>query len=149
MAASALPKALAIAAIAALGTIGVYGVFYIGSINGLFNSIAVGVERGRFPGCPDPFKATYTGVEPVDQLLVNLVPFFCFMIDGEQNWADKITNWYLTAQWIPAWTLLSLEAIRRGNKGRPTSWYVQYSLSRSTTDKNCDPGANELPRRVG
>lgn len=122
MAKSNLSKAVAILAITAAWAIGVYGVFFIGANNGLFNSISVGIERRHFPGCPAPFKMKYTGVEAIDSLLIQLVPFFCILIDGKKSWDDAVSNWYLTSQWAAAWTLLSLEGIRRGNRGRPSSW---------------------------
>ncbi len=57
------------------------------------------------------------GVEAIDSLLIQLVPFFCILIDGKKSWDDAVSNWYLTSQWAAAWTLLSLEGIRRGNRG--------------------------------
>ncbi len=118
----ALSKLAATVAIAVIGAVGTYGVLYNGFITGLFPAITIGMERMEFPGCPVPFKSTYTGVAVLDETLLCLVPFFCFILNGKQTWADTLSNWYLTAQWVPAWVLLSLEAIRKGNRGRAASW---------------------------
>ncbi len=122
MTSARISKGAAIVALAATGIVGIYGALFVGFNNGFLPAITKGLERSEVPGCPAPFKTTYTGFTPIDVYLQNVVPFFCIAIDGKQTWDTTLSNWYLSAQLCAAWTLVCLEGLRRGNKGKVAGW---------------------------
>ncbi|KAK5243186.1 hypothetical protein LTR40_012555, partial [Exophiala xenobiotica] len=64
-----------------------------------------------------PMKQTYTGIGPVDKQLTTLVSFFYTAIDG--NRADvSLSFLYLGGQVLAAWTLITIESLRVGNRGK-------------------------------
>lgn len=119
-------RALVLASLAACGIIGGYSTMVAGSKNGFFEAIGA-CSRGTtgepyIPGGPAPFKTNYTGISAVDNQLLVLVTFFATLIDGEKSWAVRLSLWYLMVQLWAGWSLLSLEGLRKGNRGRVVSW---------------------------
>lgn len=112
--------------LAACSAFGAYSTIGTGIKNGLFDSI--GRSAGRkvvdryFPGGPAPYKTTYTGIEAIDDPLVIIIAFFTYIIDGPKTWDVVLVYWYLMAQFCAGWTLLSLEGLRKANKGHVVSW---------------------------
>src|ERR1700761_8459302 len=97
-ASSPLRRAAVVALLATCAVIGGYGTLGVGLQNGFFdtitNSIAVPIATGRtphMPGCPAPFKSSYTGIKGVDAQLAGLVAFFCVSIDGAQSRAITLS----------------------------------------------------------
>ena len=128
MASSTVSRAATITILATCAAFGAYGTFGAGFKNGLFDSIArsvgheVEVKDKYFPGGPAPYKTTYTGIEAIDGQLVTLIAFFTYIIDGPKTWDAVLVYWYLMSQFCAGWTLLSLEGLRKGNKGHVVSW---------------------------
>lgn len=121
-----MSRPVTIVVLAACSIFGAYGTFVAASQNGLFESItkssSYGVKNRYFLGGPAPYKTTYTGLEAVDNQLSTLIAFFTYIIDGPKTWDVVLVYWYLMAQFCAGWTLLSLEGLRRGNRGRAVSW---------------------------
>jgi hypothetical protein len=87
--------------------------------NGLLGLLAQQSEPGAvIPGpTAAPMKQTYTGIRPVDKQLTVLVSFFYTAIDG--NRADvSLSFLYLGGQVLAAWTLITIESLRVGNRGK-------------------------------
>ncbi|KAK7743270.1 hypothetical protein SLS53_004355 [Cytospora paraplurivora] len=105
---------------------GAYSTIGTGIKNGLFDSI--GRSAGRkvvdkyFPSGPAPYRTTYTGIEAIDNPLIIIIAFFTYIIDGPRTWDVVLVYWYLMAHFCAGWTLLSLEGLRKANKGRVVSW---------------------------
>lgn len=121
-----MSRPVAIAFLAACAAFGAYGAMGTGLRNGLFESITKSAGRDvqdrYFPTGPAPYKMTYTGIEAVDDLLVTLVGFFTYIIDGPRTWDIVLVYWYLMSQLCAGWMLLSMEGMRLGNAGRLASW---------------------------
>ena len=65
----------------------------------------------------EPMKTHYTGVKVIDRQLTVLVAFFYTATDG--NRADvSLHGLDLGGQVIAAWTLIVVESMRQGNKGK-------------------------------
>lgn len=77
---------------------------------------------GGFPGAPAPLLRRYTGIEAVDYVLAVLVGFFSGLIGGDVAPQYRLfTLWGMT-QFGACWTLVVLEGLRAGNRGRLVSW---------------------------
>jgi hypothetical protein len=108
---------------------GGYGTFGAGSQNGLFEVISNSAGRPAaseryIPGGPEPIRTRYTGVVAIDDHVIVLVAFFTFLIDGPQTWDITLSYWYLMAHFCAGWTLMALEGLRKGNRGKLVSWYA-------------------------
>jgi len=122
----ALARIGTIALIAGCGTLGAYGAMVCGFNNGFFDAINAGTqvpqEQAGLPGCIAPLKTTYTGIAAVDSQLGVLAGFFCALLDGDQGWGLRVSGYYLMVQCMVGWSLLSIEGLRFGNKGRLAGW---------------------------
>ncbi|KAK7755686.1 hypothetical protein SLS62_002297 [Diatrype stigma] len=79
-------------------------------------------SAGGFPGAPAPLLRRYTGIEAVDYGLAVLVGFFSGLIGGDVAPQYRLfTLWGMT-QFGACWTLVALEGLRAGNRGRLVSW---------------------------
>jgi hypothetical protein len=122
-----MSRPLTIVALTGCAIIGIYGAMYVGATNGFFDALTAAAvtpppaERS-IPGSPAPFKSTYTGFVPVDAQLSVLVGFFCCILDGGRTWDVTLGFWYVMAQFLVGWCLLSLEGLRVGNRGRAAGW---------------------------
>lgn len=121
-----MSKILTTGLLAALCAFGFYGTFGAAGHNGLLPAILTGnapeVQDRYCPGGPAPFKNTYTGIEALDSELRGLICFFVILIDAPKT---KDVSWvarYLALQLLAGWLLVSLEGLRRGNRGRIVSW---------------------------
>ncbi|KAK7739622.1 hypothetical protein SLS62_011240 [Diatrype stigma] len=74
-------------------------------------------------GAPEPFRTTYTGVGPVDRHLSVLVGFFAALLDDPgAGWDTSAFFLWTLGQAGAAWTLLLLESLRAGHRGRLVSF---------------------------
>lgn len=74
-------------------------------------------------GAPEPFRRIYTGVAPVDKTLSILVGFFAGLLsDPGAGWDASAFVVWMIGQAGGAWTLLLLEGLRAGNRGRAVSF---------------------------
>lgn len=108
------------------------GALYVG-IRGTF---VAGFEDGYFPFLGrlkdgEPFKAPYhppgpiprwTGIQVVDDQLVTLTGFFAAMFLDDRPYETRLLLLWLFGQFAAIWTLMLLEGVRRGNKGKFVSW---------------------------
>lgn len=119
------PPALLVASLLACALVGGYAA--IGSMgrSGFTDAIfahVVDPGAGGFPGAPTPLLRRYTGIEAVDYGLAVLVGFFSGLIGGDVAPQYRLfTLWGMT-QFAACWTLVALEGLRAGNRGRLVSW---------------------------
>lgn len=74
-------------------------------------------------GAPEPFRTAYTGVGPIDRHLSVLVGFFASLLhDPGAGWEASAFFLWVLGQAGAAWTLLLLESLRAGNRGRLVSF---------------------------
>lgn len=76
------------------------------------------------PGAPTPFRDTYTGITLLDDEVRTLVCFFAIIVQGPQKEDVPWASLYLFVQLFGSWALITLEGLRRGNRGRLVSWWV-------------------------
>jgi len=121
-----IARAVAILGLAGCLAVGFYGTHINGSQNGFYESLTKITGKSAndlyIPGGPPPYTYIYTGVGAVDRQLRILVAFFGSFIHGDSTWPLAIASRYLTLQFCAGWTLLSLEGLRNGNRGRFISW---------------------------
>ncbi|RYP89364.1 hypothetical protein DL770_004426 [Monosporascus sp. CRB-9-2] len=85
-------------------------------------SYVVDPPHAGFPGAPRPLLREYTGLGPVDDVLAVLVGFFSGLFDGDVAPERRIFTLWAMTQFAACWTLLALEGLRAGNRGRLVSW---------------------------
>jgi hypothetical protein len=100
----------------------VYCLWIVSINNGLFKQIGDLVEQKQpmFPGSTSPLMLKYTGVAVIDRQLSTLVTFFAPVVQGG-NEALNLFSLFGLGQFGGAWTLLVMESLRRGNKGKVVS----------------------------
>lgn len=119
---------LTIAILAACSVFGAYATFVTADKNGLLAAISRAVGRDvnpkfkHFPGGPKPYKFTYTGIAAIDAQLTTLISFFVLILDAPKTLDTVWVSRYLGTQFLAGWLLLTLEGLRKGNKGRAVSW---------------------------
>lgn len=70
-----------------------------------------------------PFRRVYSGVGPVDRHLQRLVGFFTALLDDPgAGWESSALLFWGLAQMGGVWTLIMLESLRSGSRGRLVSW---------------------------
>lgn len=128
MAPTTVHRWLTIAILAGCSALGAYATFGAASKNGLLAAIGKAVgsdvepEAKHFPGGPTPYKTTYTGITAIDDTLLTLIAFFIILLDGPKTQDTVWVSRYLMTQFLAGWVLLTLEGLRKGNKGRVVSW---------------------------
>ena len=75
-----------------------------------------------YPGAPQPLLREYTGVAAVDGVLLFLVGFFSALFDGDIAPECRLYAVWGMTQFGACWTLVILEGLRAGNRGRLVSW---------------------------
>ncbi|KAK8114873.1 hypothetical protein PG999_006942 [Apiospora kogelbergensis] len=97
-------------------------------LGALIEAVGAG-ERAAFPGGPEPFKRVWSGLAPVDGMLNMMVGFFSAIIDGTavdgretEDWNSLLFYAWGMAQFVAGWSMLLLESLRVGNRGRLVSY---------------------------
>ena len=105
-----------------LSLTGAFGGFILGGSNGTFKSITafVASEGSSFPGSSDLLIKKYTGFGFIDHQLTVLVTFFAPVLDSSYG-ALTLFSIAGFGQFGGVWTLLVMESLRVGNKGRAVS----------------------------
>ena len=105
-----------------LSVAAVYCLWIVAGKNGLFRQIRELVEQKqpKFPGSKLPLMLEYTGVTAIDKQLSTLVTFFGPVVQGGSE-ALNLFSLFGLGQFGGAWTLLVMESLRRGNKGKAVS----------------------------
>ena len=105
-----------------LSLLGGYGTFSLARRNGTFDALLelLPRENAKFPGTENPLKMGYTGLKAVDRQLTILVAFFAPVVDFKSAEANLFSIWGL-GQFGAVWTLMMMESMRTGNKGKAVS----------------------------
>jgi len=105
-----------------LSILGAFGTWVLGYRNGTFKQIfdVLAQDAPFLPGSADPLVRNYTRVGFVDHQLQVLVTFFAPVVDPKN---PELTLFSVLGlgQFGAAWTLLMLESMRMGNKGKVVS----------------------------
>ena len=105
-----------------LSLLGAFGTMVLGGSNGTFESITALIESetSEFPGLDAFLLKEYTGVKFVDQQLMALVTFFAPVLDTNHT---ALTLFTIAGfgQFGAVWTLMMMESMRMGNKGKAVS----------------------------
>ena len=72
------------------------------------------------PGTKQQLGRVYTGVGPVDYQLAVLAVFFWELVDGSMP-NGSLQAFHLAGQFGAAWTIVVIEGLRKGNRGRIVS----------------------------
>lgn len=105
-----------------LSIAGFYGTWYLLMNNGTGEQMANLRDYGPhyLPGTKESLRRVYTGVGAFDYQLTVLAVFFWELIDGSMpNGSLQVFN--LAGQFGAAWTVVVLEGLRKGNRGRIVS----------------------------
>lgn len=117
-------RTIALFALPFLSFIGIFGTLFIGGRNGTFEHITNLVRQKTpsavFPNAKYLLLKDYTGIRALDRQLTVLVTFFAPVVDSK-NAALYLNSIYGLGQFGAAWTLLVMESLRSGNKGRAVS----------------------------
>jgi hypothetical protein len=105
-----------------LSVAAIYCLWIVAGKNGLFKQISelAGQKQPMFPGSESPLMLEYTGVAAIDRHLSTLVIFFGPVVQGGDE-ALNLFSLFGLGQFGSAWTLLVMESLRRGNKGKASS----------------------------
>ncbi|KAJ5091995.1 hypothetical protein NUU61_006865 [Penicillium alfredii] len=110
-----------------LSAVVLYAIFYFSYTNGLHEMAHKALESGKLPGTNEPLRTVYTGFEPVDHLLAVLTTFFYPSLDG-QNPTLLLHSIGFSGTFGAAWTLVVLEAWRKGNAGTIVAYPLLFGL---------------------
>jgi hypothetical protein len=94
----------------------------LGARNGTFDTLVALLEQAdpKFPRTEDPVLMRYTGFKALDRQLVVLVAFFAPVVDVNNPALNLFAIWGL-GQFGAIWTLMVMESMRMGNKGKAVS----------------------------
>jgi hypothetical protein len=111
--------------------VGAFGTMVLGAHNGTFDHISTLVAQDSpvFPGSNVLLLKEYTGIRAIDTQLSVLVTFFAPVVDS-RNGPLYLYAIFGLGQFGAAWTLLVMESLRSGNKGRVVSLYVIWTDAR-------------------
>ncbi|RYP29244.1 hypothetical protein DL767_006843 [Monosporascus sp. MG133] len=121
----AIPRPALAAGLLGCALVGGYAAVGSMSKNGFGDAIfsyVVDPPHAGFPGAPTPLLREYTGLGPADDVLAVLVGFFSGLFDGDIAPEHRIFTLWAMTQFAMCWTLLALEGLRAGNRGRLVSW---------------------------
>lgn len=102
--------------------LGAYGTWTLGGSNGLFETLAslLAENDPKFPGTEDLLIIKYTGLKALDYQLAAFVAFFALVVDMNYPALNLFSVWGL-GQFGAVWTLMMMESMRLGNKGKVIS----------------------------
>jgi hypothetical protein len=114
--------ALARTTLIALNLFAIYAIFYFAWKNGLKEKADSFIESQILPDTATtlskghPMRTVYTGIEPIDRLLMVMGTFFWTVLDGSTP--DLLLHSVIfSGTFGSAWVLLLLEGWRKGNSG--------------------------------
>ena len=108
---------------------GLFGTWILAGSNGTVAILEALAKQDvpLLPGSNDPLLKAYTGVGPIDRQLTILVVFFSPVLDP-RNGALMLYSIFGLGQFGAAWTIMMMEGMRRGNKGKIVSLSAHQSL---------------------
>lgn len=94
----------------------------LGASNGTFDILTklLSHDDPKFPGTEDQLLMNYTGLKALDRQLGVLVAFFAPVVDVNNPGLNLFAIWGL-GQFGAVWTLMVMESMRMGNKGKAVS----------------------------
>jgi hypothetical protein len=111
-----------------LSIAGAFTTLVLAGCNGTFHIVENAIKISRLPGTYDPLLTAYTGIGFLDYQLTILVAFFAPVVDLK-NSDLVLSSTFGLGQFGAGWTLMMMESLRSGNKGRIISLYAsQVSL---------------------
>jgi hypothetical protein len=101
---------------------GFFGTWILSSSNGTVAMMEALAKQDAplLPGSTDLLLKTYTGIAPIDKQLTVLVTFFAPVLDPK-NGALILFSVFGLGQFGGAWTMMMMESLRIGNKGKAVS----------------------------
>lgn len=111
---------LALSLIGALGANSMYGLAWR---NGYISALLHLRDHGPYnlPGSNIPILTRFTGIEILDKALTLAGVMFANVTDGSAP-ASSLYGFQFAGQLVPMFTIMLVEAARRGNKGNIMSW---------------------------
>jgi hypothetical protein len=107
-----------------LSLFALYATFFFSHANGSLELSHNSIESGHLPDLTkEPLRTVYTGIEPIDRILVILGTFFWPAFDGS-NPSLTLHSICFAGAFGSAWVLVMLEAWRRGNAWSIVALYV-------------------------
>lgn len=102
-----------------LSIAGFYGTWILLMNNGTGKQMADLRDHGphHLPGTNMPLRMVYTGIGAIDNQLTVLAIFFWQVICGGMP-NGSLQAFHLAGQFGAAWTIVVLEGLRQGNRGR-------------------------------
>ena len=105
-----------------LGAYAAVGAMTTNGFGDAINIYIVDPPHRGFPGAPLPLLRKYTGVAAIDDVLAMPVGFFSALFDGDVAPEYRLYTLWGMVQFAACWTLVVLEGLRVGNRGRLISW---------------------------
>ncbi|MCJ1300475.1 hypothetical protein MMC08_003272 [Hypocenomyce scalaris] len=105
-----------------LSIAGFYGTWVLLMNNGTAEQMAHIRDHGPhwLPGTKEPPRRLYIGIAPIDYQLTILAVFFWKVVDGSMP-NGSLLAFHLAGQFGAAWTIVVLEGLRKGHRGRVIS----------------------------
>lgn len=111
----------------ALALWAVYAVGFFSYRNGTIALMQQAVASRRLPSSGEPLMTEFTGFPVIDEIAMNVIPFFYSVVDGSSpglllhglNFMGEVTA---------VWALVCVESLRTANKGRLISLLVAFIL---------------------
>jgi hypothetical protein len=114
------------ATLAVLAVTGAVTLHVFSTRNGLYDMIEAHKTQGILAnGIKDPYKSGFTGVAPLDSLISTLLLFFWPVANaGRESAGLSAMSVLFAGQGFAALTMVLVEGMRVGNKGKAVSLYV-------------------------
>ena len=116
----ALPAGLIQLMLVGLSLFSIYGTWGLFGGNGTMEISADYKKAGMLPGTTVPFRSVYTGIPQFDGFLVTVNSFFWQVLDGSHP-TYALHSFRFGGQVIALWSLVMLDGMRQGKKGRINS----------------------------
>ncbi|RFU23734.1 hypothetical protein B7463_g12604, partial [Scytalidium lignicola] len=113
------------------GAYGLHGLGWTGGMIPILQSI-LNDPAGNFPNSDTALIRSYTGITPIDTLLMNLVPFFGPVVD-RTSLPLTIFSFFMFGQFGVGWSLMLLESFRGANNGLALSFITIFGILVQTT----------------
>ncbi|KAH8810635.1 hypothetical protein F5884DRAFT_779934 [Xylogone sp. PMI_703] len=108
------------------GAYGLHGIGWTGGMIHMLQSI-IHDPASNFPNSETLLRRRFTGIAPLDVLLMNLGPFFGPVVD--RSWPPlTIFSFFMFGQFGVGWSLMVLESLRGANKGLALSFIGVFGL---------------------
>ncbi|CZR62756.1 uncharacterized protein PAC_12653 [Phialocephala subalpina] len=119
-----------ILALSLVGAFGVNSMYGLAWRNGYISSLLRLRDHGPYtlPGSNVPILTCFTGIGILDKALTLAGVMFANVTDGSAP-ASSMYGFQFAGQLVPMFTIMLVEAVRRGNKGNVMSWAVLWGCA--------------------